>query len=660
MRVTQSHWKSDLMNTSGRKKLLFLLATMLLLTILSPFAQGNEHEFDYSTPFRTEYLEISAFDESNLTSFSVYQDEEFHGYSNGSTYLVNSSIWFEDQFLFPVSDDVLVFRNNTTISIFDDGDLSPFMSIPQGYISSFRMQVYNDTIYALWSTSGYQESTDGLFIFSRENGYSNLSLNKSTRVGNAFLMNGSIYINHQIPSDDGYYPLIVSKFSMDGTLEFEKELDSYIGQYPIISSIYEYEGGVVFSSWNKAFFISESGSVKSLDRIASDSISARSQGYTTTVFSTFKCESTFILVSDVVMHMKTSFTLNHISNVSIAHPTNLEVLWFDPHSCSGIGHDQDGNLIRFSLDSVELSPGITEFSHSSESLGASHAELYFKNNKIEYNCLSEIDLLVYDHQEIKSIDMTSDGGVSLVNFSTSEVNATEGKYLLFTTFEFTDEEIDSLQAINQVMEKMNRSNFQLNVTFYDDYFGENHTTLDVSFDCINIDQDASYGIVEYESNLTGSNHTCSENTCFINSIPSTEIYSGKVVPSKYATSMIQNITINFTNDCSQLDVNYSILEYFLNRVEVSYECIEEAEIDETPDDENISTNSTEQTDDETNDSINPVDQNDVPTENETGEIPENSKSDAEFETWMLVSAIGVVSLLGAILAPFIFKNEEDD
>lgn len=660
MRVTQSHWKSDLMNTSGRKKLLFLLATMLLLTILSPFAQGNEHEFDYSTPFRTEYLEISAFDESNLTSFSVYQDEEFHGYSNGSTYLVNSSIWFEDQFLFPVSDDVLVFRNNTTISIFDDGDLSPFMSIPQGYISSFRMQVYNDTIYALWSTSGYQESTDGLFIFSRENGYSNLSLNKSTRVGNAFLMNGSIYINHQIPSDDGYYPLIVSKFSMDGTLEFEKELDSYIGQYPIISSIYEYEGGVVFSSWNKAFFISESGSVKSLDRIASDSIIARSQGYTTTVFSTFKCESTFILVSDVVMHMKTSFTLNHISNVSIAHPTNLEVLWFDPHSCSGIGHDQDGNLIRFSLDSVELSPGISDFSHSSESLGISHAEMYFQNNMLEFNCLSAIDFLVYDHQEIKSIDMTSDGGVSIVNFSTSEVNATEGKYLLFTTFEFTDEEIDSLQAIKQVMDKMNRSNFQLNVTFYDDYFGENHTTLDVSFDCINIDQDASYGIVEYESNLTGSNHTCSENTCFINSIPSTEVYSGKVVPTKYATSMIQNITINFTNDCSQLDVNYSILEYFLNRVEVSYECIEEAEIDETPDDENISTNSTEQTDDETNDSINPVDQNDVPTENETGEIPENSKSDAEFETWMLVSAIGVVSLLGAILAPFIFKNEEDD
>ena len=645
------------------RRLPLLFTTLFIMFTLigkSSLVQGNDSGVIDQYPFRVDYLDFEPYDGSNVSSFSVYQDEEFHGYSNGSTYLVNRSLWLEDQFLFPVSDDVLVFRNNTTISLFENGSLSQFMDIPQGHISSFRIQKYNGTIYSLWSTSGYQESTDGLFIFSRENGYSNISLNKSTRVGNAFLMNGSIYINHQIPSGDGYYPLIVSKFSMDGTLEFDKELDSYIGQYPIISSIYEYEGGVVFSSWNKAFYISESGSVKSLDRIASDSISARSQGYTTTVFSTFKCESTFILVSDVVMHMKTSFTLNHISNVSIAHPTNLEVLWFDPHSCSGIGHDQDGNLIRFSLDSVELSPGISDFSHSSESLGISHAEMYFQNNMLEFNCLSAIDFLVYDHQEIKSIDMTSDGGVSIVNFSTSEVNATEGKYLLFTTFEFTDEVIDSLQSINQVMDKMNRSDFQLNVTFYDDYFGENHTTLDVSFDCINIDQDASYGIVEYESNLTGSNHTCSENTCFINSIPSTEVYSGKVVPTKYATSMIQNITINFTNDCSQLDVNYSILEYFLNRVEVSYECIEEAEIDETPDDENISTNSTEQTDDETNDSINPVDQNDVPTENETGEIPENSKSDAEFETWMLVSAIGVVSLLGAILAPFIFKNEEDD
>ena len=151
MSTYPSPMERDGMNNRDHFILICFVVLLLTLQIFTPITQGAEtRDRIESVPFSIDFPELNVYDQSNLSQFSIYQDEEFHGYLNGSTYLVNSSIWLEDQTMFPVSNDVLVFRNATTISTYEDGVLTPLMETPIN-ATSLRIQRHNGTYMALWS-----------------------------------------------------------------------------------------------------------------------------------------------------------------------------------------------------------------------------------------------------------------------------------------------------------------------------------------------------------------------------------------------------------------------------------------------------------------------------------------------------------------------------
>jgi len=649
------------MNNRGHFILICFVVLLLTLQIFTPIAQGAEtRDRIESVPFSIDFPELNVYDQSNLSKFSIYQDEEFHGYLNGSTYLVNSSTWWEDQTMLPVSDDVLVFRNSTTISIYEDGVLTPLMETPIN-ATSLRIQKQNGSLFALWSDSGGGESFDGLYMYSEQSGFSTFSPNKLVRMGDALLFNNSIYATYIIvDNDEGNYSAHIGKFSLAGTLEFERYLWEWSGQRPASNAIFEFEKGVVIDYINTVA-VSESGEIVSLKEEKTQSITGRSSAFAGPMVGTLQCEEKFVYVygsmyasSIDVSYVPIRFGLHHYSSVIYTQDIYKQlnwIHWFDPHSCSGLGFDNEGNVFRVKFETTELSPELSEFNSSNTTLGIEEVNMFVESNKVEFNCLSEIDFLVYNHQEIKSIIVESDGDLDLVNYSTNEVGD-EGKYLLYTTFEFADDGINAVDVLEHIVNLMYQSTIELNITFNDVYFGENYSNFVLDIDCISAEQNMSFGIVEFTDNTTQNNSFCFDSSCFVYSFPTTQITDGKVTPTNFLTTVTDNATIVFLNDCGELEVSNSTITYFVDSAEVSYNCIEEPE---EVDNSNNSSNNTENTSNET---VNPVDQIEENEENTTIDGPNQSEEVIEITSLKLIT-IGLGLLMFVVLITLSVKKRSD-
>ena len=657
------------MNSRGHFVPICFLALLLTLQIFAPMAQGEKYsERIDAVPYSIDFPELNVYDQSNLSQFSIYQDEEFHGYLNGSTYLVNSSIWLEDQTMFPVSNDVLVFRNATTISTYEDGVLTPLMETPIN-ATSLRIQRHNGTYMALWSDSGWSESFAGLNMYSEQSGFSSFKPSILNKMGDALLFNNSIYATYLIMDEDNKnYSVHLGKFSLDGALEFELYLGEMNPQGPVSISIFEFEESVVISNYGAsnygAITVSESGEIVSLKEEKTQSITGRSDSLTAPIIGTLQCEDLFIDVygymlaqADYISYNPLRFYVNHFSVNSktwdsFQMPNWMH--WFDPHSCSGLGFDYEGNVFRVKFEITELSPELSEFNSSNATLGIEYANMFFENKMIEFNCQSEIDLLVYDHQEIMSIDVESEGGLDLVNYSINEVGDA-GEYLLYTTFEFGDNELNTIDVLERIVELMNQSTIELNITFTDIYFGENYSSFVIDLDCISAEQNIRFGIAEFTENITQSNLSCFGTSCFISSFPTTETIDGKVTPTNFLTTGTDNAAIEFLNDCGELEVRNSTITYFIDRVEVSYNCIVEPEEPEEVDNSNNSSNNTENNSNET---VNPVVQIEENEENTTIDGPNQSEEVIE-RTFLKLITIGLGLLMLVVLITLSVKKRSD-
>jgi len=637
---------------------------LLTLQIFAPIAQGAENRDRIeSVPFSIDFPELNVYDQSNLSKFSIYQDEEFHGYLNGSTYLVNSSTWWEDQTMLPVSNDVLAFRNATTISIYEDGVLTPFMETPIN-ASSLRIQKQNGSLFALWSDSSWDESIDGLYMYSEQSGLSTFSPNKLVRMGDALLFNNSIYATYIIVDyDENNYSAHIGKFSLDGTLEFERYLWEWSGQDPASNAIFEFEKGVVIDFIN-TITVSESGQIVSLKEEKTQSITGRSSAFAGPMVGTLRCEEKFVYVygymyasSIYVPSIPIRFGLQHYSSVTYTEDIYKQLNWmhwFDPHSCSGLGFDNEGNIFRVKFETTELFPELSEFNSSNTTLGIEEVNMFVESDKVEFNCLSEIDFLVYNHQEIKSINVESDGDLDLVNYSTNEVGD-EGKYLLYTTFEFADDGTNAMDVLERIVNLMNQSTIELNVTFNDVYFGENYSNFVLDIDCISAEQNMSFGIVEFTDNTTQNKSFCFDSSCFVYYFPTTQITDGKVTPTNFLTTVTDNATIILLNDCGELEVRNSTITYFVNRAEASYNCIEEPEQPEEIDNLN---NSTNQTENNTNETVNPVEQIEENEEESIIEEPNQSEEAIETNSLKLIATVlGLMMLI--MLFTMLVKQKPD-